>query len=69
MEDAGKKNSKLLTRRGVIIIRKVWKKVCSKCSIEYWYKDVCEGIFNYNNQFFMSIELLKWICNSLFLRK
>jgi len=67
MEDAGKKNSKLLTRRGVIIIRKVWKKVCAKCSMEYWYNDVSEGIFNYNNQFFMSIELLKWICNSLFL--
>ena len=59
MEDAGKKNSKLLTRRGVIIIRIVWKKVCAKCPMEYWYNDVSEGIFNYNNQFFYVYRTFK----------
>ena len=66
-EDSGRKNCKLLTRGGVVMLRKVWVKVCPNCSVECWYNDVCDGIFNYNNQFFISVELLKWICNSLYL--
>ena len=66
-EDSGRKNCELLTRRGVVMLRKVWVKVCPNCLVEYWYNDVCDGIFNYNNQFFISVELLKWICNSLYL--
>ena len=44
-----KKRPKLYTRTGIIFIQRVWKKVCLNCKTEYWYNDVKNGIFNFNN--------------------
>ena len=62
-----KKEPKLYSRHGMIQILRVWKKVCPNCQTEYWFNDVKDGIFNYDNQLFFSIELLKWIGNALYL--
>ena len=52
------KNVKLLTWSGFRTIKMVWSKRCVECSAMINYSDISEGIFNYNNNFFVSINLL-----------
>ena len=58
--------AKLLTRFGVVNIANVWMKCCIPCSIEFHYCEVIEGIFNFENKFFMSFDLLVWLQNAIF---
>ena len=59
------------TEKGILIIRfgicknKVWKKCCSNCNIEYWHNQMQSGIFNFDNQLFVSLDLLDWLRNAV----
>ena len=56
---------KLLTRFGFVKVQNVVFKHCSHCSLDYYYSDVNEGVFNFNNNFFISIDLLIWLRNAV----
>ena len=55
----------LITRFGVCKNIKVWKKCCSNCNIEYWHNEMQSGIFNFDNQLFVSLDLLDWLRNAV----
>ena len=61
-----KGDAKLLTRFGFVTITNVWMKRCRACSLDYTYSEISEGIFNFNNKFFMSYDLLNWLRNAVF---
>ena len=53
--------AKLFTRSGCVTIFKVWNKICRLCSTVVSYSGIDEGVFNFNNRFFVSATLVLWL--------
>ena len=61
-----KGDAKLLTRFGFVNLCNIWMKSCSSCALNYPYSEITDGVFNFNNKFFKSYDLLNWLRNAIF---
>ena len=60
------KTGQIYTRFGIMKNIVVWSKHCDVCFTVYWYSETIDGVFNFNNKIFLSVDFLEWLRNALF---
>ena len=55
------KNAKVLTHSGFKSICRVWTKKCKQCSLVVSYNETDEGILNFNDKLFVSMNMIMYL--------